>query len=108
MFSCNSLFLNKTYKFILSITTSSIISSSGYTWTCIDGGPSKKNKSKKSDVGPPSISTIIPSHLPCVNDLHIQKESYDLDNDRNMDVGEYPSSICPTSIPVVKEDYGEK
>lgn len=81
---------------------SSTISPSGYTDSYINGGPSKKIKSKEPNFGPPCTNTIIPSQLYCEMNLHVQLESYNPKNDRNRAVSKYPSSISLANIPIVK------
>lgn len=62
---------------------------------------SSKNKGKVDDIAPLTVSTIIPKSLIKTKDF---KEKFPTVNSRTWVVGMYPSSIRPSSIPVVKEN----
>nr|XP_009798612.1 PREDICTED: uncharacterized protein LOC104244814 [Nicotiana sylvestris] len=67
-----------------------------------DGGPKRsKDKEVDVDVDPPTVSTIIPKHLRIVNNFQKKFPSM---SPRTWAISRYPSSICPSSIPAMKED----
>nr|XP_016470553.1 PREDICTED: uncharacterized mitochondrial protein AtMg00820-like [Nicotiana tabacum] len=60
-----------------------------------------KSKNKAKDIVPPTVGSIIPRTLIATKDF---EEKFPTTNSRTWAVSRYPSSICPSSIPAVKED----
>lgn len=62
---------------------------------------SSKNKNKVEDSAPPTVGTIIPRSLVTTKNF---EEKFSSASSRTWAISRYPSSIQPSSIPVVKED----
>lgn len=85
------------------LTMTSSLPSSTDAGGYIGGEPSKNSESKNSDAKPPITNTIIPSKWSFKKDLQVQNTFSNPDDDRKRAVGDYPSSIRPTSI-LLNED----